>query len=85
MKVTVRYHCDNCQTTFPVYCGVPDELPNDSVGHGCAGSSAFSGIDGTELSYMCGECGHITTEDVTRMIPAMASKTHGCGEECRPA
>lgn len=85
MKVTITYHCENCQTTFPAYCSVPDEMGNDTIGHACGGSSAFASSDGTSVSYMCGECGHITPADVAEMIPAMATKTHGCGEECRPA
>ena len=84
MKVTIQYWCENCQTTFSKYGGVPDELDNDSIGHGCAGVSKFSGADGTDLSYVCEECGHITHDDITTMIPAFASQTHGCGEECLP-
>lgn len=84
MKVTITYHCENCQAAFPVYCSVPDEMGNDTIGHACSGSSTFASSDGTLVSYMCGECGYITHADVAEMIPAMAIRTHGCGEECRP-
>ena len=85
MKVTITYHCDGCGVSFPAYCGVPDALANGAAGHGCGGDSAFSGCDGTTISYMCEKCGHTTRADVTDMIPAMASRRHGCGRGCSPA
>lgn len=85
MRVTIHYRCNNCRTAFPAYCGVPDRLDNKSLGHGCGGTSDFAGSDGASLSYMCGKCGHLTRIDAADMIPAMASRKHGCGEECGPA
>ena len=85
MKVTVSYHCSNCRTSFVVYCSVPDELENNKIEHGCGGVSTFTSSDGTAASYMCDECGHVTHADVADMIPAMATRTHGCGQECSPA
>lgn len=84
MKVTVNYRCDRCDTTFPAHCGVPDSVDNVAVGHGCPGVSAFSGTSGTSVSYMCEKCGHVTRTDITRMIPAMRGRRHGCGEVCGP-
>lgn len=85
MKATVNYRCDNCKTTFPEHCGVPDEMANATVKHGCPDSSVFSGVAGIHVSYMCVKCGHITKADITTMIPAMSTRKHGCGEVCHPA
>ena len=85
MRITIHYTCHNCSVTFPAYCGVPYRLDNKSVDHKCTGHSIFAGSDGTMLSYICRECGHITRADATTMIPAMASRVHGCGVECDPA
>ena len=84
MRVTIHYRCGNCRTTFPVYCGVPDQIDNGQAGHDCGGTSRFAGSDGTSLSYMCVKCGHLTRTEVVGMIPATASRKHGCGEECYP-
>ena len=82
--MTVNYRCDECQVTFPEHCGVADEVDNAAVGHGCPGVSTFSGATGVTVSYMCGKCGHVTQSDLTRMIPAMGVRRHGCGKECEP-
>lgn len=79
MKVTIPYRCEDCQITFHVHCGVPDDIPNT---HMCDGVSKFSGTSGRIISYMCGKCGHMTTIDIVDMIPAMAAIRHGCGREC---
>ncbi len=84
MKVTITYWCDDCKASFPVHCGVPDHISNGAAGHGCGGDSAFSGADGVMVSYMCKKCGHTKKKDVRKMIPAMASRRHGCGRECGP-
>lgn len=84
MKVTIRYRCGDCGISFSAYCGVPDSIQNNAVGHSCPGVSEFTGVDGVFASYMCGKCGHITRADVASMIPAMASRRHGCGAECAP-
>lgn len=85
MKVAITYRCGDCGVSFPVHCGVPDHISNWAAGHGCGGGSVFSGSDGTMASYMCEKCGHTTKADITKMIPAMASRRHGCGRECGPA
>lgn len=84
MKVTIQYRCKPCGVSFPVHCGVPDDVDNAAVGHECPGMSRFSGPDGALMAYMCGECGHVTRRNISEMIPAMASRKHGCGEECKP-
>lgn len=90
MKVTVHYWCESCQASFPVHCGVPGSIENCSVKHicpgesECSGTSEFTGADGEDVLYMC-RCGTIIRDKITRMIPAMASRTHGCGMECKLA
>ena len=84
MKVTIKYRCDDCDVSFSAYCGVPDQIQNNTVDHKCPGLSEFAGVDGIYASYMCNKCGHITRATITAMIPAMASRLHGCGAECGP-
>lgn len=85
MKITIKYSCNDCKTTFSAYCSVQDSIDNSTAGHGCGGTSKFIGSEGIYVWYMCGACGHMTKIDVRDIIPAMASRTHGCGQECRPA
>ena len=82
MKVTIQYYCARCKDAFAAYCTVPNTITQHS--DACSGIMEFSGADGTRLLYMCSVCGHTKTLYIPDVIPAMASRHHGCGEECLP-